>query len=138
MFAESPNGYRAGQIASTFGHGSTTVTIKDGETIEDGKVVSLDPTTRELIPYDGTNPFGIAVLDHYEETTLKTCLPQKQATVLLYGTMTAVKKDGDSFGLGDTYDIDTDGSLKTGGDGTYGHVIDGDGIDTILVTWRLF
>jgi len=137
MLAQSPNGYRTGQIASTFGHGSISVKIKDGVTVEAGKVVSVDPATKELIPYDGTNAFGIVALDHYENTTLSDCLPQKQATVLLYGVITATKVAGDQFGLGDTFDIDTDGSIKAG-TGDYGHIIDGDGVETVLLTWKGF
>jgi len=137
MLAQSPNGYRTGQIASTFGHGSISIKIKDGVTVEAGKVVSVDPATKELIPYDGTNPFGIVALDHYENTTLSDCLPQKQATVLLYGVITATKVAGDQFGLGDTFDIDTDGSIKAG-TGDYGHIIDGDGVETVLLTWKGF
>jgi len=137
MLAQSPNGYRTGQIASTFGHGSIAVKIKEGETIEAGKVVSIDNATKELIAYDGANPFGIVALDHYENTTLQDCLPQKQATVLLYGVITATKKAGDSFGLGDTFDIEADGTIKAG-TGDYGHIIDGDGVETVLLTWKGF
>jgi len=132
------NGYRTGQIASTFGHGAITVDVKDGEKIEAGKVVSLDPTTKELIAYDGTNAFGIAVLDHYENTTLKDCLPQKQATVLLYGVITATKKAGDTFALGDSYEVEADGTLKAGGTNELGRVLSVNDADTILVSWKGF
>jgi len=137
MIASSVKGFRAGQIASTFGHGSSSYTIKDGENIVDGRVVSVDATTGEITAYDGTKPFGIAVLDHYGSNTLETCLPRRAVTILLYGVIAVEKKNGESFAIGDTFDIDTDGTFKAGGDGSLGHVIDID-TDTILIVWKGF
>jgi len=136
MIASSVRGFRAGQIATTFGHGSSTYNIKDGENIVNGRVVSVDATTGEITAYDGTKPFGIAVLDHYENSTLSSCLPRRTVTVLLYGVIAVEKKSGESFLVGDTFDIDTDGTFKAG-DAGVGHVIDIEA-DAILIAWKGF